>query len=349
MRQSPRSIHAPLKTVGGGSSVQLFAARPTPSGHRSHAHRLSKRARQRLKWLDYRRTHTVAQTCRHFDIPRSTLNRWHTRFDPHDLSTLEDRSSRPRTVRQRTWGTREVAAVLAVRTQFPRWGKAKLAVLLARQGMPLSVSMIGRILRHLRQRRLLIEPRPARATPRARHARPYAQRKPKGVTLVKAEPGDFVQVDTMHLAPLPGVVRHHFSAVDVVSRYGVVSVRATASSGTARDFLGELQARMPFGIKAIQIDGGSEFMAEFEAECAAQRIALWVLPPHSPKLNGQVERFNRTFREEWWECYDGEVDVASMQAAGREGEARYNTERPHHALGLRTPVEYLADAFGIHA
>ncbi len=57
---------------------------------------------------------------------------------------------------------------------------------------------------------------------------------------------------------------------------------------------------------------------------------------------------NRTFREEWWECYDGETDVLTMQEASREGEAVYNTIRPHHALGMRTPIEFLAEQFGIH-
>jgi len=251
-------------------------------------------------------------------------------------------------MRQRTWGTREVEAVLAVRTQYPRWGKAKLAVLLARQGIVLARSMIGRILGYLRQRRLLVARAQVRATPRARHARPHAQRKPKGVTIPRERPGDLVQIDTMRLYPLPGVVRYHFSAVDVVSRYGVIGVRATATAGTAKDFLSEVRARCPFTITAIQIDGGSEFMAEFEQECADQEIRVWVLPPHSPKLNGSVERMNRTFREEWWECYEGEIDVPNMQAAGREGEAVYNEIRPHQALGMRTPVEFLAERFGIH-
>lgn len=89
-------------------------------------------------------------------------------------------------------------------------------------------------------------------------------------------------------------------------------------------------------------------MAAFEAECQAQAIPLWVLPPHSPKLNGHVERLNRTFREEWWEGYDGETDLPRMQAAGREGEMVYNTIRPHQSLGMRTPVEFLAERFGIH-
>lgn len=348
MVKSTRSARAALKAVGSGSSANLFSALPVGVGQLPHAHRLSKAAKRRLKWLDYRKTHTVKQTCLHFDLPRSTLHRWQKRFDPGDLASLEDRSSRPHTVRHHTWGEAEVAAVLVLRERHPRWGKAKLAVLLAREGMVLAVSMIGRILRYLRQRRLLIEPQRVRASAHARHARPHARRKAKGVTIVKERPGDLIEIDTMRLFPLPGVTRYHFSAVDVVSRYGVVGVRGTATAGTAKEFLGAVRARCPFAIKGIQIDGGSEFMAEFEAECQAQAIPLWVLPPHSPKLNGHVERMNRTFREEWWECYDGEVELMAMQEAGQEGEGVYNTIRPHQALGMRTPVEYLADVFGIH-
>lgn len=251
-------------------------------------------------------------------------------------------------MRQRTWRVHEVDAVLAVRTPYPRWGKAKLAVLLVQQGIARSASMIGRILGYLRRRCRLIEPRPMRATARAHHARPHTQRKPKGVPILKEKPGDLVEIDTMRLFPLPGVTRYHFSAVGVVSRYGVVGVRGVATAGTAKEFLGEVHARMPIGSKAIQIDSGSEFMPEFEQECQAQAIPLSVLPPHSPKLNGHVERLNRTFREEWWECYAGETDLPSMQQAGREGEAVSNDIRPHHALGMRTPVAFLADRFGIH-
>jgi transposase InsO family protein len=289
------------------------------------------------------------QTCRHFDIPRSTLNRWRKRFDPQDLRTLEDRSSRPQTVRQRSWGSAEVDAVLTLRTQYPRWGKAKLAVLLARRGIVLAVSMIGRMLHYLRQRRLLVEPQRVRATARARHARPHAQRKPKGVTIPKERPGDRVQIDTMRLSPVPGVVRYHFSAVDVVSRDGMIGVRRVATAGTAKAFLGDVRARCPFHIKAIQIDGGSEFMAEFAQECADAAIRVWVLPPDSPKLNGAVERMNRTFREAWWECYEGEVELTAMQASGRDGETMDNEIRPHQALGMRTPSEFLAERFGIHS
>ncbi len=67
-----------------------------------------------------------------------------------------------------------------------------------------------------------------------------------------------------------------------------------------------------------------------------------------PKLNGHVERSNRTHREAgalWaaWECSDGELDLPVVQSALRGWEEVDTTERPHHALGLRTPAAFLAD------
>lgn len=63
----------------------------------------------------------------------------------------------------------------------------------------------------------------------------------------------------MHLRPRPGLERRQFTAIDVVSRVAVLSVRSCATAGTARDHLTELIARMPFPMRAIQLDGGTEF------------------------------------------------------------------------------------------
>jgi transposase InsO family protein len=301
---------------------------------------LSREGKRRLKILDYARTHSVAATCRHFGIARSTYYRWAKRYDPQHLSFLENRSSRPRRCRRPTWTAAQAAAVRAAREAHPRWGKDKLAVALRREGHPLSVSMVGRILADLKRRRVLVEPKAARLRPHSRHARPYAVRKPKAYAATA--PGDLVQLDTMHLTPLPGVDRRQFTAVDVVSRLGVLGVRSCATAGTARDFLTELQARLPFPVRALQVDGGSEFMAEFEAACQELGIALFVLPPRSPKLNGRVERLNGTARREFWELYDGDLELPPLQAALRAWEERYNHVRPHQALGYLTPAEYLA-------
>jgi putative transposase len=99
---------------------------------------------------------------------------------------------------------------------------------------------------------------------------------------------------------------------------------------------------MPFGLRAISFDNGSEFMAEFEAACQARGIALFVLPPRSPKLHGAVERANRTHAEEFYEVTAAEPTLEAFQAELRAWEIVYNTIRPHQALGYLTPAEYLA-------
>jgi transposase InsO family protein len=116
--------------------------------------------------------------------------------------------------------------------------------------------------------------------------------------------------------------------------------RATARA--AADVLDRLDERMPFPVRAISIDNGSEFMAEFETACAERGIALFVLPPRSPKLHGAVERANRTHAEEFYEVTDAEPELAAFQVALRAWETVYNTVRPHQALGYLTPAEYLA-------
>src|SRR5829696_5970258 len=159
--------------------------------HLPAAPALSRNAKHRLKFLDYARTHTVAATCRHFGIARSTYYRWATRYDPQRLSVLENRSSAPRRVRRPTWTADQVQAVRQAQEAHPRWGKDKLSVVLKRAGIQLSVSMIGRILRDLKRRNVLVAPIAARLRSRARHARPYAIRQPKDHPV--AAPGDLVQ------------------------------------------------------------------------------------------------------------------------------------------------------------
>ena len=112
-------------------------------------------------------------------------------------------------------------------------------------------------------------------------------------------PGDLVELDTLEVRPVPGVVFKQFTARDVVSRWDVIPAHTRATALTATQFLDTLQYRMPFHIRAVQVDGGSEFAAEFEPACPQRGLHRLVLPPRSPQLNGAVERANRTHTEEF--------------------------------------------------
>ena len=60
-----------------------------------------------------------------------------------------------------------------------------------------------------------------------------------------------------------------------------MGTQATAAS--ALRFLDAMQQRLRFPLKAIPVNGGSEFQGKFEQVCAKRSIRLFVLPLHSPK------------------------------------------------------------------
>jgi putative transposase len=122
--------------------------------------KLGRAAQTRLQWMLFYlfKGRNAARTGRHFGISRQTFYRWLRRFDRHDLTTLEGRSHRPNNVRRPTWTAALAERVLARRQQYPCWGKDKLVVLLAREKLYVSVSMVGRILSALKRRGALHEP-----------------------------------------------------------------------------------------------------------------------------------------------------------------------------------------------
>jgi putative transposase len=166
----------------------------------------------------------AAFTCRHFGISRQTFYRWWRRYEPHNLATLEDRSHRPHRLRQPTWTAAQAQAVLALRHEYPRWGKDKLVVLLRRRNLCLSTSRVGRILADLKRRGVLVASRSQAVPTRRRNVRgrPWAIRKPRFWPV--RQPGDLVQLDTKEVRPARGVVLEHFEARDMVSRWDVAEV-----------------------------------------------------------------------------------------------------------------------------
>ncbi len=329
-----------MQQSGLGGRLRVVHRMPRLVRRLPNAPVLDPETEYRLRCVEHAQRHGVADAARVFRRSRATIYRWLKRYDPTDLRSLRPRSRRPRRTRRQQWTPAQEQAVLEARRQHPRYGKAKLRVLLRAQEIVLSESTIGRILASLTRRRLLIEPHAVRGRQR-RAPRPYATRVPKDRRQPTA-PGQLIQLDTMHLRPEPGVERRQFTAIDVVSRCAVLGVRSQATAGTATAFLDELQSRLPVPVQAIQVDGGAEFMAGFETACQQRGIALYVLPPRSPKLNGRVERLNGTVRREFWECYTGDLDLPTLGQALRQWEMRYNAQRPHQALGYATPHEHLA-------
>ena len=88
--------------------------------------------------------------------------------------------------------------------------------------------MVGRILGHLKRTGQLVEPLAPRVRgSKKQRARLYARRKPKDY--VAEKPGDIVQIDTKDVYPVPGVHLKHFTATDVVCRWGVLEAHSRAT------------------------------------------------------------------------------------------------------------------------
>lgn len=100
---------------------------------------LSKDAKERLRYVSCframrERGMSGDQASRVMGIPRATLYRWEKRLEAEGTKGMEDKSRRPKRTRKPTWRPELSQAVLALREQYPRWGKDKLVGLLRRQG-----------------------------------------------------------------------------------------------------------------------------------------------------------------------------------------------------------------------
>ena len=103
---------------------------------------------------------------------------------------------------------------------------------------------------------------------------------------------------------------------------------------------------VPGGVE-LRTDHGPQYTG---ADCAAL-VAKWGLvhtfaPVGRPTGNAVAERVIRTMKEEVVWLRDWET-AEELQEALLAWQRRYNTERPHQALGWKTPAEYRAEKLGL--
>jgi putative transposase len=289
------------------------------------------------RWRQARQNGLNAEAAaRAVGVPRSTLYRWSSEPEP--------KSRKPHRPRQPAWSRSLVEAVEALRADNPMWGKSKLVVLLRRDGFQASASTVGRILKRLVDRGA-VTPVPVlrKKSGRCRFrviGKAHARRLPKG--LKPTRPGAIVQLDTLFITQSAGKTHKHFTAYDPVAKWTVAGIASRATATCAARFLDKLLAQMPFKVAGIQVDGGSEFMAEFEQACQARKLALYVLPPKRPQLNGAVERCNGSWRYEFYASYELPHRLDELEPLIDAFAHRYNHHRPHGALDGLTPAEYLS-------
>lgn len=275
-------------------------------------------------------------------VSRSTFYRHKLKYKERGLLGLEPASKKPKNIRRPTWDKNLEGLVLKLRKQEPVWGKIKIHKLITRDyGINVSEAMVGRIISKLLANNKIKPTYLAANKDKPKRKRVFNKHASRWKYGMRGQnPGEMVQIDHMSVYSNSRCIKH-FKAVCPVSRFMVCDVYNTASSRSASKFLRKLIQDAPFKISSIQVDGGSEFMKEFEKLCSELDIKLYVLPPKSPKYNGKVERCNGITRDEFYSQYGDIFEIDNIRPYLNSYQNKYNTYRPHQGLNNLTPLEYI--------
>lgn len=98
----------------------------------------------------------------------------------------------------------------------------------------------------------------------------------------------------------------------------------------------------PMGAPVLRSDNGLIFQSrQFRQACRDYRLQQEFITPYTPEQNGIIERFFRSLKEECvWQHTFQTFDEARQII--RDWMQWYNQERPHQALGYRSPVQFRA-------
>lgn len=295
---------------------------------------------RRVQILTFWEKHGEQAAMDAFKVSRRTLYRWQRtlkRSEGH-LESLDPKSTAPTRRRRRVVLPEVETFIIQERTEHPRLGKAKLAVLLREKGYPVSESYVGRVIAALKQRDLL----PSR--PLSYYARTGTFREKTAFRREKLRRREKrgMELDTV-IRFTDGIKRYVLTAIDVEKKFAFAGAYTTHSSANAADFLAKVIEVCPFSIEELQTDNGSEFAKNFEDACQSLGLTHFNTHVRSPKENAHIERFNRTLSEDFLQTHRSLLrdDLRAFNEALVSWLLWYNTERPHQALGQVSPLRYI--------
>ena len=216
---------------------------------------------------------------------------------------------------------RELAA------QRPRFGYRRLHALLRREGIVVNHKRVARL---YRAEGLAVRCRKRRSRTRLRRGRPPA---PSGVNQQWA-------LDFLQDALASGRKIRLLSVIDVFTREALALEVDTSLPGRAVvRALDRLGSQRPLPAQLV-LDNGPELISRaLEQWAHAHAVALHFIDPGKPIQNAHCESFHGRLRDEClnehWFLSLG--DARHIVEAWRQD---YNRDRPHSALGYRTPEEF---------
>ena len=307
---------------------------------------VSQKAQYRYRVLRFWEKHGLEPTMEAFEVKRRTLYHWRNKLrrGGGNLEALNENSRAPRKRRKRLWPKELIEEIGRLRTSHPNLSKEKLypfmQVFCERKKLPCpKPRTIGRIIADapdkMRSRPMKLGPKGQRVekkkTPKGR--------KPKGYKA--CGPGECGAFDTVEYF-LDGMRRYVITFTDQYSRFGFAWATQSHGSLAAREFFEIVAEVFPYPLQSVLTDNGSEFMKHFDQEIRRLHKNHWHTYPRTPKMNAHVERFNRTIQEEFIDYHeDLLISPNQFNCQLIPWLLWYNSERPHWALNLNSPVQFL--------
>jgi transposase InsO family protein len=162
-------------------------------------------------------------------------------------------------------------------------------------------------------------------------------RKPKPIwtRYAKENPGERAQMDLKYLPQ----GRFQLTLVDDCSRFLAATVLERRTTAAVCQALPRLLKTLPFPLRCLQTDNGSEFGRDLTRLLHRLGIRHTHIRPRCPHLNGKVERVQRTVQEEFWDGI-GPGPLENWERFLQDYVRFYNRRRQHSALGYATPMQY---------
>lgn len=271
------------------------------------------------------------ELCRRFGIGAKAAYALLARYAQEGNSAFNARSRRPHASPRRTPAAME-QALLELRGAHPAWGGRKLARRLAELGYP-DVPSPATVTAILHRHGLITLAASAAAQHWQRFEHP--------------EPNALWQIDFKGYFETAGGKCHPLTVLDDHSRFNLaLQACARPDTPSVKEHLTAVFERYGLPLR-INADNGGPWGSPRQAEHGLSELSVWLIrqgirishsAPYHPQTNGKIERFHRSLKAE---VLAGRsfADLAQAQCAFEHWRGIYNCERPHQALGLRTPIE----------
>jgi transposase InsO family protein len=263
---------------------------------------------------------STRRVARYSGFHQSTIVRWVKKAPRHGNAVIPTLSSRP-WHHPRELNSEVVQRILEYRRKYRRCAEV-LHYLLLRDGILVSLSSVKRTLK----RSGLIYPSKWKRWHRY-PPRPLAEK-----------PGILVQIDTI-FDGIPKERLYVYTLLDVCSRWSHALPTDRITTHRSLSFVREAQKISPFDFQTLQSDHGSEFSKWFTKRIIESGLSHRHSRVRTPSDNGHLERFNRTLQEEC--LLRVPRSLKSWRKEIPEYLHFYNTERPHMALEMKTPLEVM--------